>query len=1031
MSTGLQNPSKSYTESGLSEKVKALVKSVIEGFQYHPYFFMLRGSMHSEDQVFPFAHQLELLAKLFARRPIRVLIGDEIGLGKTISAIMTIKYLIEEGEAKRVLILVPRVLIQQWLSELRRFNLEVARLEKDTITRHYEEGFSKRIYIASIDLVKKEEYKEKILNVTWDLIVVDEAHRIGKIGGRETLRYKLVKSLVENPGINLLLLSATPHRGKPEDYIERLKLVDPYLKAGSEELDDDKFYRSCLGSIVFRRTKLDVNDIYEKRRVFTNCKFKARLVKASNEEEAFHRELTGFLRRKLLHYYSLIGEEPKALPLLMALIAKRASSSSRAAMITLERMISRRDLQVRLSKGVGVDEHKLDEEAELIADTILGYSFEDSGLYEDELERPVDMDEVIEEFADKCSALLDEQDVEELKILYRLATEIRSEKDSRLNALINIIKDHMKRGDKLVIFTEFRDTAEYAFEEIKRRLPEISGKIALVTSSKIIPPQQGKKRAERYSIEDVKKWLREGDILVLVSTDVASEGLNLQVANVVVHYEPTWSPVKIVQRIGRVWRIGQEKDVYSYSLLLSVESDKAALEVLYGKLLSWMISGIERTVPIGEELEIDMMPRDKTTSELLQLPLVSEKGRPQYSEYKAWIEFITGGRERLKRYIGEIIATLAKLKEHAERLGLSRIEPTKIAKFFEKGLGNLYGREAESTLKDLLVLVARFNNTDVEERPTGLYIKGTNFTKLKTPLDMYGALLSLIKDAGEKPPIVLIARTEFDHKTINLKELYLYKVIVNLDKKPAYSEVAGLAVRADGKAEVIRGLSLLKLLVEALHNTVGVVDQFSINDPVIESNSRKVKSDISYHYRVVVMEALEKYLEETEKRLGFPHEKWTPRIGGKKDISSFIVTSTELLGLIIIQGKSTGEVMPPPPIAVEEVEKKAMEYAIEFEKKNSRIPEDVSKLEHYDIRSIDPNTGDIRFIEVKGRWGLDITVELTETEYEYARKLGEKYWLYIVYGFSTGNPRLLAIKDPVNKAKWSAIEVRRYRLIGV
>ena len=96
-----------------------------------------------------------------------------------------------------------------------------------------------------------------------------------------------------------------------------------------------------------------------------------------------------------------------------------------------------------------------------------------------------------------------------------------------------------------------------------------------------------------------------------------------------------------------------------------------------------------------------------------------------------------------------------------------------------------------------------------------------------------------------------------------------------------------------------------------------------------------------------------------------------------------------------------------------------------------REPENVSKIEHYDIRSFDPRTGEVRFIEVKGRWDLDITVELTETEYEYAKKLGNSYWLYIVYGFSTCNPRLLAIRDPVNRAKWSTVEIKRYRLIGV
>jgi hypothetical protein len=135
------------------------------------------------------------------------------------------------------------------------------------------------------------------------------------------------------------------------------------------------------------------------------------------------------------------------------------------------------------------------------------------------------------------------------------------------------------------------------------------------------------------------------------------------------------------------------------------------------------------------------------------------------------------------------------------------------------------------------------------------------------------------------------------------------------------------------------------------------------------------------------------------------------------------------LGIVVVAGEMTKA--RPPPIAVEEVERRAMAFAMEFERRNQRNPEDVSKVEHYDVRSVDLKTGEVRFIEVKGRWDVDVTVELTEAEYEYAKKLGENYWLYVVYGLSTGNPRLLAIRDPVNRAKWSTVEVRRYRLLGV
>ncbi|MEM3806086.1 MAG: DUF3883 domain-containing protein [Desulfurococcus sp.] len=825
--------------------------------------------------------------------------------------------------------------------------------------------------------------------------------------------------------MHVIMLTATPHRGKAEDYVERLKLVDPFIKVDSQELDDEKFYRLCMGSIIFRRTKLDVNEVYEGARIFTDCKFKARVVKASEEEESFHRELIEFLRAKLLQYYDRVGEEPKALPLLLALIAKRASSSPRAAIIILDRIIQRRAERINAleSRDLHAVEVDLDDEASLVADVLLGYSFEEGGLYEDEREERIDADELLKRFTERSSILLEDEDIKKLKRLHNLAGKILGGSDFRLASLVNVVNNHLKNGEKVVIFTEFKDTAEYVFNELKKRLHEsFADKIAMITSEEIKPPAKLGLHSKKYDIEDVKKWLKNGDVLLLVSTDVASEGLNLQVANVVVHYEPTWSPVKIVQRLGRVWRLGQKKNVTSYSLLLSVESDVAALEILYAKLLSWMVSGIERKVLIGEELEMDMLPRDKAVCDLLQIPLTTEKGRPQYSEFKAWIEFIAGGKDRLRSYVKEIVTALMRLREQVERLGLKGIEEVKVEKFLSEGLGGLYGDEAKRLLTHLLKLVARFSGYEVEERSTGIFVKGAHMTGLKDLLDFWKATESLLRDVEERAPIVLVANMP-DHEDFrNLKELHLYEVTVHLDKKPTFSETAGLAVKEDGSTEILRGLSLFKLFLKLMDNVVGVGDVFWSKDEYIDM----ARTALLYVYYDRIVNEYVGYIKEIERLFGHIHSGWLP--GGRDSVTQYVSASQRLLGVIV----SAGEVgQAAPPDVVEEVEKKAMEYAMEFERRNQRVPEDVSKKEHYDIRSVDPRTGEIRFIEVKGRSPIDVAVELTETEYEYGKRIGNNYWLYVVYCFSTGSPRLLAIRDPVNKAKWRTVEVKKYRLVGV
>jgi hypothetical protein len=213
-----------------------------------------------------------------------------------------------------------------------------------------------------------------------------------------------------------------------------------------------------------------------------------------------------------------------------------------------------------------------------------------------------------------------------------------------------------------------------------------------------------------------------------------------------------------------------------------------------------------------------------------------------------------------------------------------------------------------------------------------------------------------------------------------------------------------------------------------LADVVSVGSQFWVEDRFGD----KVRAKALYDYRNLMIDEYVKYIIGMEERkISIQHKDWVPRESRDKGASHFLSSSQRFLGVMIMVGETAKAHSSPPPITVEEIEQKAMEYTIEFERRNQRNPENVSKIEHYDIRSVDPRTGEVRFIEVKGRWNLDITVELTEAEYECAKRFGNSYWLYIVYGFSAGNPRLLAIRDPVNRIRWSTVEIKRYRLTGL
>lgn len=1013
----------------LSNARKVLLQKLFEGFRYHPYIFMLGQSPTGKDAIYPYAHQVELLYRLFARRPLKVLIGDEIGLGKTMEAIMLLRYLQEVGDVRRALILVPRVLVNQWESELRRVRLEPKRIERDTISGLANEGFPEGIYLSSIDLIKKDRYKKKVLNVDWDIVIVDEAHRVGVVGGKKNARYSFLEDLIKRKlSINVVLMSATPHRGKVDDYIQRLRLVDPYLHSNIDELDNEEFYNYINGALVFKRTKPDVNNVYEKDPVFRRAEFIARVVEATEDEKNFHNILIKFLSDKLHEYYKRSGEEPKGLALLLTLIAKRASSSPKAALKTFNRILEKRSaaLMGRPEEALKNVEKKADE----IIDSLFT-TFEEYGEVSDEAEESTtkDVDDIIGEFVEHLKPLLSEDDLKKLNELINLAGTISNSKDSRLIEVIKIINEHLQKGDKVVVFTEFKDTAEYAYEALLKTLSQFyREKVCLVTASEIKPPKvnHDAPKARKYNIENVKDWLKRDLVDVIVSTDVASEGLNLQYANIIIHYEPTWSPIKIVQRIGRVWRVGQKKDVYSYSILLTTESDLAVFENLYGKLLSWLVAGVESNIVVGEKLEINLLKEEGAQHgkvDTFIMPVVGSREEKGYSEYRAITNFLEEGKKGLESYVNQLLSMLQDLKSISERVESRRGEKSiTVENIISAGLGGLCRKEAYGALLNVLEGLAQAEGCSFEKRSDRIFI---NCPGLLTPVfvesvaDIYETTKRLTGTIDFNEPIILLAIANGNK---NMKELHLFKVDAKLDNRVVYSEVVGVSI-TEAETKLIRGAQLLGLIAEAIPNIISIAEATLFSD---NSNmASKAKAEVSRALRNYVIYPVNDYInfvERKDKDLSDEHKDW------KLNIS---INSAWIGSILFIASGANKGASPPPPIAVEEVERRAMEFVMELEKKKGREPKDVSKHKHYDIESHDPSTGETRYIEVKGRWEPTLAVELTEAEFEKAKDLGKDYWLYIVYDISSNEPKLVVIRDPVNNVIWQRIPEYKYRLVDV
>jgi SNF2 family DNA or RNA helicase len=535
-------------------------------------FFYALNHPASKREIKPFIHQIHLLYNAMLLRPVRFLIADEIGLGKTIESLAIARYLELKEGIKKILVLTPKILREQWEAEIKRVG-GIPRIIKNgndiSNIKNFLQYYDSVYVVVSIDLAKR--YVDKILQIDWDLVIVDEAHNITK----NTQRGKLVKKLSEKVK-NILLLSATPHRGDPQDYLCRLKILDPTLIDDFDRLNTQNFYRKTHDVLVFRRTKKLVNAL-ENKRVFKDCQFNAVVVDILEEEKRFFDLLERTLKNILKN-----SKRNSPIALLAVILGKRASSSYKAAIETLNRIIKTNILKT--------DDIDVSDDIK----NLFSLSFEEM-----EFEEYREISDIINNIVDKYSPYLTQEQRELFENLLKTTTNIITKRDSKIDALAKIIAEHIKNNEKIVVFTEYVDTLKYLQENLPKYLNNYG--INITPNEVLTLSGEDKNRMENITEEINKKFNDYGKILL--ATDVASEGLNLQIANVLINYDSPWSPIKLEQRIGRVWRLGQEKEVSIYNIFLSNRMDLELLNSLYRKIMN-IKTALDNQLAIGREIYI-------------------------------------------------------------------------------------------------------------------------------------------------------------------------------------------------------------------------------------------------------------------------------------------------------------------------------------------------------------------------------------------------------------------------------------------
>ncbi|GBF36549.1 helicase-related protein [Methanofervidicoccus abyssi] len=896
------------------------------------FFYSLQPSMPGYKPVKMLKHQAALLWRIVPVNPVRCLIGDEIGLGKTIEAAVIARYLEKRG-VKRVLLLLPRILMRQWKEELMRVGIAevyIRELERYTFDYLRSAGFPEGYYIASIDTVKKEDFKSKIRDIEWDLIIVDEAHNIGG----ETLRDSLIRDLKAK---NILFLSATPHRGNAARYIGMLSHLDPSLKAMATKLDNVEFYRATHNCLVHRRTKEVVNEL-EGREVFPKCHIRAVVAKASMDEKEFADGIVDFLR-ELIREVKKSSEDLEKTPegLLAVILRKRVSSSPRAAIKTLKTIIE--NFGAKITGNVSSDHSRVSR--------IFGTSY-------DEMDIEDDADERLNEIAAKYAGIFEERHIRRLQEFINLARRIE-EHDSKLETLRDIIEYHIEKGSKVIVFTEYKDTLDYLEEKLKDLNPlTISG-------------------ANRDEWGCILADFESKERSLLIATDVASEGLNLQIANVVVNYESPWTPIKLEQRIGRVWRLGQEKEVFVYNLFLATRADLDIANALYVKLLNIHEALSDTRAILGEKIhaayEKDVGSVDQIFEPVSELGEVKIKGRRRkITEYRIALSQITGEFDELMELIARQIADLK------DEIFRKRIYPTEIAEFIKEQLQRLGVGDSEKIEKLLLDVV---NLCSLEVRNVH-------------------EIYELLKTIDGRIPEILVILDD--------KEGVDYIVIATV-KFAEHEMKIPLVVFGD---DIKIGIDALKYIIELVKRSI-------VPDNIYYE--KQIRPGIGIKSMIKIK------LEERFNSLLRPYREYSSKYGGLwKDVGIKNIR-LEILTTVLRLPSTPGNPEEYDESFRKKVEMAAVEFVKRYEEREGRVIEDRQDTMKYDFYTYPKNEKDVqegmrrgeRYIEVKGHARGAVFSILPKGEFEFAKGRGDKYWLYVVYNALSDNPILVAIRDPISK----------------
>ena len=494
---------------------------------------------------------------MLPRQPLRFVLADDPGAGKTIMAGLYIRELIMRADARRILIVAPGSLVEQWRDELfEKFGLEFRIFSKELEAASpsgnpFEDH--DHLIVRLDQMSRNEESQEKLCLASWDLVVFDEAHKLSAhFFGREmkrTKRFNFAEKIGQHTR-HLLLMTATPHNGKEEDFQLFLSLLDSdrfygKFRDGVHKVDCSDLMRRMVKEEM---VKFDGTPLFPERKAYTVN------YKLSDIEAALYESVTHYVQTEMGKADQLDGSRKGSVGFALTALQRRLASSPEAIFQSLKRRKERLERRLR-EERLGI------RGQQILAETLADVPEDDDDLNAEEQEN---LEETLVDQATAASTIAElEQEIVILQALeHQAKAVVASGQDRKWDELSRILQNNpaMRDADgrlrKLIIFSEHRDTLNYLHQKIAG---------VLGSTDSIVTIHGGTHRDERRRIQAI--FRSDPEVRVLVATDAAGEGVNLQNANLMVNYDLPWNPNRLEQRFGRIHRIGQQEVCHLWNLV--------------------------------------------------------------------------------------------------------------------------------------------------------------------------------------------------------------------------------------------------------------------------------------------------------------------------------------------------------------------------------------------------------------------------------------------------------------------------------